>query len=92
MENENVEIITNIQEIIERYEHENNDAFVIGGGKVYKELLPYCTKLYITQIDANDSNADTYFPEFNKKEYIKKIIGQRSHNNIQYKWVVYTRV
>lgn len=37
------------------------DIFVIGGGSIYREMLPYCDKAYITRIDFS-YDADTYFP------------------------------
>lgn len=38
-----------------------DDIFVIGGGKVYEMLVPYCDEAYITMIDYK-YQADTYFP------------------------------
>lgn len=36
-------------------------VFVIGGGMIYKQLLPHCKRAYITKIQAAYP-ADTYFP------------------------------
>lgn len=36
------------------------DVFVIGGGSVYKALLPHCKYAYVTKIDA-EYECDTYF-------------------------------
>ena len=30
-----------------------NDYFIIGGGQIYEQLLPYCDRVYITKIDKN---------------------------------------
>lgn len=38
----------------------SNDAFVIGGADVYKNLLPYCTKAYVTKTFA-DGVCDRWF-------------------------------
>ncbi len=38
------------------------DAFVIGGGSVYKALLPYCDRAYVTKLDG-EWEADTWFPD-----------------------------
>lgn len=38
------------------------DSIVIGGGSVYRALLPYCDLVYVTKIDAAFA-ADTYFPD-----------------------------
>lgn len=36
---------------------------VIGGGRVYAELLPYADELYLTHIDLV-TDGDTYFPDY----------------------------
>ena len=35
------------------------DVFVIGGGEIYRELLPYCSRAYVTHI-FHDFKADTF--------------------------------
>ncbi len=37
------------------------DAFVIGGGSVYRALLPHCARAYVTLLDRTWP-ADTWFP------------------------------
>lgn len=39
-----------------------DEAFVIGGGEIYKQAMPLANKLYITQIHTVSGGADTYFP------------------------------
>ena len=41
---------------------DNEEHFVIGGGQIYKALLPYCDHAYITKIHYPYENVDTYFP------------------------------
>lgn len=41
------------------------EIMVIGGGDIYKQLLPLCDKIIITHLDGF-YNTDTYFPEFEK--------------------------
>lgn len=36
--------------------------FVIGGGQIYKEAMPLCDELEITEVDASPEG-DTFFPE-----------------------------
>lgn len=38
----------------------NDEAFVIGGGEVYKQALPSCDRLYLTVLD-REFEGDTYF-------------------------------
>ena len=39
----------------------DDDIFVIGGGEIYKELLPYCDGAYVTKVDAV-GGAEVFFP------------------------------
>ena len=41
---------------------EQQESFIIGGASVYRQLLPYATKLYITKVNAV-LEADVFFPE-----------------------------
>ena len=40
----------------------DEQAFVIGGGMIYRQMLPLCDKLYITHIHHSWDDADTFFP------------------------------
>ena len=40
-------------------------VFVIGGGEVYRQLLPHCQKIFLTEIDL-EPDGDAYFPELPK--------------------------
>lgn len=37
--------------------------FLIGGGSLYKKLLPSCNELYLTLLD-REVDGDTFFPDF----------------------------
>lgn len=41
---------------------------VIGGGSIYKQLLPYCDRVYVTKIYKKHENVDTYFPNLDKTD------------------------
>jgi dihydrofolate reductase len=40
----------------------DEEAFVIGGGMIYRQMMPLCDKLYITHIHHSWEDADTFFP------------------------------
>ena len=44
----------------------DKDIFIIGGGSIYEQLLPYCDTVYLTHIGKNHKNVDTYFPRIDK--------------------------
>ena len=48
---------------------ENEEAFVIGGGMVYRQMMPLADKLYITHIHHSWEDADTFFPEIKVDEW-----------------------
>ena len=46
---------------------ENEDIFVIGGGEIYRELLPYCQGAYVTKVEAV-GGAEVFFPNLDENE------------------------
>ena len=45
--------------------------FIIGGGTVYNEALPYADTLYLTRIHHTFADADTFFPEIVAAEWFE---------------------
>ena len=43
----------------------NEEIYVIGGGEVYKELLPYCDEALVTKVDAV-GGAEVFFPNLDE--------------------------
>lgn len=83
------EVVTSVEDALKIAE--NEDAFVIGGGKIYKEFLPYANNLYLTEIDADCKDADTFFPKFDKGEYIKEIINFYDVDGTEFYHVIYKK-
>lgn len=44
-----------------------DDVFVIGGASVYRLLIPYCTEVLVTRVDAV-GGADTFVPDLDADE------------------------
>lgn len=82
-------VVTSVEEALQIAD--NEELFVIGGGKIYAGFLPYADKLYLTEIDAECADADTYFPQFNKSEYIKEIINYYDIDGVEFYHVVYKK-
>lgn len=77
---ENVVIVHDINKIIE-LKDSSEENFIIGGGEIYKELLPYASKLYLTKVHSKQPG-DTLFPKFNENEY--KIVENIKHNDYDF--------
>lgn len=92
IESDMVHIITDTNEL-EQYINSKEEAFVIGGGTIYKMLMPYAEKLYITKINEN-FEGDTYFPEIDEKEWKieSKEKGKTDEKNpYKYEYITYIR-
>jgi dihydrofolate reductase len=48
---------------------QGEDLMVIGGGEVYALALPYATRLHLTWIDTEASDADAFFPRFDPAQW-----------------------
>lgn len=44
------------------------EVMIIGGGDLYKQLLPMTDRIYLTRVDA-EIQGDTYFPEIDMSEW-----------------------
>lgn len=89
-----LEQVKNVFKFIQKYPQDScNEMFVIGGGSIYKELLPYCDTVYVTKVDYAFENVDTYFPNLeNILEWeIESISEVKKHNNIKYQFYTYRR-
>ena len=85
------ECVSDLATFITENKNTDEEIFVIGGGMVYFELLPHAKRLYITEIDASDLEADTFFPKFNKSDYREEVIKEGNENGFNYKIVQYTK-
>ena len=68
------------------------DAFVIGGGSVYRALLPRCSVAYITKLDAAWP-ADTWLPDLDAlPEWQVAEEGEElEENGVRFRYVTYRR-
>jgi dihydrofolate reductase len=45
------------------------EAFVIGGGELYRAALPLLDRLYVTEVDCPAPEADVFFPDWDEREW-----------------------
>ena len=61
-------IVRSYEELKNLLKTRNNDEiFIIGGGEVYKALLPYCDGALVTKVDAV-GGAEVFFPNLDEME------------------------
>lgn len=71
----------------------HQESFIIGGGSVYRQFLPFANKLYITLVN-KDFEADTFFPEVDFTGW--KLIeredrGPTDENDFSYSFLVFEK-
>ncbi len=83
-------VIHDVKGLLKRNDEE---LFVIGGAEIFKEILPYADRLYVTEI-REEFEADTFFPEYNLSDWelIESIPGVKDEKNpYDYEFLVYQR-
>lgn len=67
-------------------------AMVIGGGSVYRQMLPYCDTAYITKVHCA-IESDTFFPNLDEDPNWKlaEVLQSGEENGIAYEMCLYTR-
>ena len=55
----------------------SEEIFIIGGGQIYSDSLPFVDRLYLTLIEGN-FEGDTFFPEYSE---FKNTIEEETHSN-----------
>ena len=80
-----------LQEVLKEYDDDR--IYVIGGGTVYRQLLPQCSVAHITKID-HSYQADTYFPNLDEDPEwrITADSDEQTYFDLVYRFVKYERV
>ena len=88
-----VEIVHTKAELFDLVDTLDDEVFIIGGARVYAEFIEYASKLYLTEIDAEEKTADVYFPEFDHDDYERSVLSEHVDptNDIHYKHVLYKK-
>ena len=69
----------------------SSEAFLIGGGQIYRRLLPMCRKAYITHLRAS-FEADTWMPDLAQNGFhVSGILDQGESGGIPYMIKEWTR-
>lgn len=86
-----VVIYNSIESFMNDYRDKDEEVFIIGGASIYAQFIDKADSLYLTEVSASCSDASVYFPEFDKTDYDKEVIGENNDNSISYKHVLYKR-
>lgn len=67
-------VVHSIDELFNKLKElgEDREIFICGGESIYKQMMPYCDKLYITHVFDN-FEADTFYPEISDEWEVESI-------------------
>lgn len=81
------ETVSSVEEALKKVKDEK-EAFVIGGGSIYRQFYPLAGKLYLTLV-YKKFEADTFFPGINYAEW-EQVSREDHHdqkNNFDYSYI-----
>lgn len=89
VDSDKVSIVHDLNSLLEKYSKCEDEIFVIGGAEIYKQLLPYTQKIYLTKVDET-FEGDTYFPEINYDEFKTDYVSEQftdEKNGLKYTFI-----
>lgn len=89
------EVLNSIEDVLHLIKSgnlESDEVFIIGGADIYKQMMPYCDKFYITKIEA-ELPADRYFVDLDEVDDLKITwTGPiEEYKGTKYQYVLYER-
>ena len=68
-------------------------AMVIGGGSIYRQMLPMCDTAYVTKVHTTVAS-DTFFPNLDEDAAweLKEILQSGEENGISFEMCLYKRI
>lgn len=67
-------------------EKETEEIFIIGGAKIFEQMIPFSDRLYLTIVKGN-FDGDTFFPDYSQ---FSKVIEKEEKDNGEYKYTFLT--
>lgn len=86
-------VVNSIEEAMEAVkEYDTNDVYIIGGGSIYRQFLPYCDVAHVTKIDY-EYEADTYFPNLDEDDEweLTGDSDEQTYYDLEYRFLRYER-
>ncbi len=93
VKDEQVSVVHSMLEIQE-YIEEEKENFVIGGAMIYGLLMPYVTKMYVTEIK-EEFEGDSFFPRIDPeiwKETSREKGPKDENSRLEYDYVTYEKI
>lgn len=86
-------VVHSINGLFKAMEDVDDEVFVMGGAAVYSILMPFCSKIYVTQV-YRAFEADVFFPTIDMSEFTLVQQGERmtdEKSGLEYAYLEYDR-
>ena len=87
-------VVNNMDDALDAARNDQQ-PFIIGGGEIYKQAMPFADKLEITRVHSSFENADTFFPYIDEKQW--KEVSRTTHDSDEkhefaFSFITYTKI
>lgn len=88
----NIEVADSLDQAIDMAS-DAEEAFVIGGGEIYRQAIDRASRLFLTEIDAQVADADTFFPAIPTDFHLDEETPWLNdpHSGVAYRFVTLSR-
>ncbi len=83
-------VFSSFDDLLNFIKLQKEEVMIIGGASIYSLFMPFCDKIYLTEIE-DSKEADVYFPKFDKRKFQRKVLEEKECGDLKYKFVVYER-
>ena len=86
-------VVNNLEDAFDAARNDKQ-PFVIGGGEIYKQAMPFADKIELTRVHESFHDADTFFPEINEsmwKETNKTFHDKDEKHQYAFSFITYLR-
>jgi dihydrofolate reductase len=73
-----------VEEGIELGQRAEGDIMVIGGGHIYRDLMPFADAQILTEVHRSPEG-DTHYPEFDRREWTE--VRREQHDGFDFVWL-----
>lgn len=87
---DSIVVVHSIEELLKYIKFIDEEVMVIGGARVYSQMIEYADKMLLTEID-DEAVADVYFPQFSLSDWDREVLANNQFNDIKYSYVLYRR-
>ena len=87
---EGCEVYPNLEAALKAAESPQ-ETFIIGGESIYRQALPAARKLYLTIVDKEPEQADTFFPAIDRSAWEVTEKEMRNENGLSFSFLTYIR-